>query len=73
MVAFIQPSVMLLFIFVFNFLFSCVVGHLTFFHIDLNYVNFGQKVQYFIYTRQGAQNYVHADRKQFMAPKNRNI
>ena len=42
------------------FLFSifCVVGHLTFFHIYFNYVNFGQKVQYFIYTRQGVQNYV---------------
>ena len=47
----------------FSFSIFCVVGHLTFFHIYFNYVSFGQKVQYFIYTRQGAQNYafIHAD------------
>ena len=44
-----------------------------FFHIYFNYVSFGQKVQDFSYARQAAQNYVFilADRKQFMARKNR--
>ena len=53
----------------------CAVGHLTFFHIYFNYVNFGQNVQDFLYTLQGAPNYVfiHAEKNQFMARVNRNI
>ena len=63
---------MLLFVFFFTF---CLVGHLTFFHIYYSFVNFSEKLQYFIYTREGSQNYVfiYADRKWFMPRKNRNI
>ena len=35
-----------------------VVGHLTFYHIYFNYINFGQRVHDFLYTRQGASNYI---------------
>ena len=50
MVAYTEPSFTLLFVFV---LFFSVVGHLTFFHIYSNYVSLGQKVQVFLYARQG--------------------
>ena len=62
MVVYIQPFVTLLLI---TFSIFCVVGHLTFFQIYFNYVNFGQRVQDFLYTRQGAQTcvFTHAHRK----------
>ena len=68
----IEPSVTLLLIFV---LYFCIVGHLMFFHIYFNYVNFDQKLQDFLYARQGARNYVfnRANRKWFTARKNRNV
>ena len=49
----------------FSFSIFCEVGHLKFFHKYFNYVNFAQKVQYFIYTLQRAQIYVfiHTNRK----------
>ena len=58
MVAFIQPS------FVVSFSIFCVVGHSKFFHIYFSHGSVSQKVQYLLYTRQGAQNHVfiHTDR-----------
>ena len=41
------------YLFLFNFFF-----HSTFFHICFNYDNFGKKIQYLSYVREGAQNQV---------------